>query len=132
MRSRLNLESGDLDSASRDAEESLKDARSVGDKAGVVECFLLFASIRIRGGNAETGVLQYAADESDRSRSGLPMKWPFTVFKSRDLALARSQYAEIEFERWWAAGLLLSVDEAFEAGRAAKTDVARRVNATVL
>jgi hypothetical protein len=111
---------GRLDDAATHYRDALRFGHELGDAASMIEPLQGLAAVAIASGDAERGVRLFGANEAIRERlgGGPPPEWlrlgdPFTP--------AREILGEDGYQRAWAAGRELTVDEAVGLALAERT-----------
>jgi hypothetical protein len=105
---------GDLEQGAALLKHSLITFRDVGTRDRVAECLQELASLALLAGQPAQTVTLSAAAGATQSSAGLAL-WPAVAARrDRDLELARAGLGQAEFERAWAEGQALSLDQAID------------------
>jgi predicted ATPase/class 3 adenylate cyclase len=105
-------EEGDADSSARVFGDSLRLSRRTGDHPGSAYCCLGLACLAGDRGDGPLGAVLHGISQAFFDRTGEPCQEPEDTYRLRSTTEIRSQLEEEEFERLYAEGEQLHVDEA--------------------
>ena len=105
-------EQGDYEQASRFYEESLDLRREIGDKYGITECLVGLAGAARADGRPESAAQLLGAAESLRQDIDVPLSSFYRDEYDKNVATLRSALGHEEFERAWAEGKAMSLEQA--------------------
>jgi predicted ATPase/DNA-binding CsgD family transcriptional regulator/Tfp pilus assembly protein PilF len=111
---RVVLAQGNYPRAQLMYEQSLTISRGLGNKRGIMMVLEAFASLAVARGRFESAVRLFGAIEALLAETGGELEPHYRADFDRNLAAARAQLDEAAFQRAWAAGRAMSMDQAIE------------------